>query len=470
MYEPAAAVPALGTAEDILRRAGAVPAHTAFPTVDELLAAMERLRTRRPDLVTVERVGTSRLGEPMPLYHVGAGSRSALVVGGVHPNEPIGSLTALHLVEQLITDDALRDGLDTTWHVMPCADPDGMRLNEGWFADPSDRETYAREFFRPAPTEQVEWTFPFSYKSAYFDAMMPETQALARAIDLTAPELYVPLHNSEGGGAYFYLSRPAPGLYDMLHALPAALGIPLHAGEPEGAHFRVLAPAIYEMGTLEDVYDWSEALGVDPYPPGSGGDASTSYARKHGTLSLIAELPQFSDPAADDTSVTDLSYAGELRRSGEQLVDCGERLVALIAAAAPHLRLDTPLLRAARVFAPLAVSSGEASIARAATPESDRAATVAEVGALEDVVRLHRLRWGGMLTRALRAEVDAGTAAPEVRRVAATAEDLFDGWLQEALTARGAAPLPLSAVIGAQYGAILAAHAELSRERSCASS
>src|SRR5690606_9811634 len=213
VHDTASAATALGTPEDILRRAEAVPAQNSFPTVDELHRAMEELRTRHPEHISVQRIGTSRLGESIPLYRVGAGAHSALVAGGVHPNEPIGSLTILHLVEQLVTDDAFRAALDTTWHIIPCADPDGMRLNEGWFADPADRDRYAREFFRPAPDEQVEWTFPFSYKKAYFDAMMPETQALARAIDLSRPDLYVPLHNSEGGGAYYYLSRPEPELY-----------------------------------------------------------------------------------------------------------------------------------------------------------------------------------------------------------------------------------------------------------------
>lgn len=347
MHDPQAA---LGTAEDILRRAGAVPQLTSIPTVDELNAGLERLRAEHPNLISCERIGTSRLGEPIWLYHVGAGRRSALIVGGVHPNEPIGSLTILHLVEQLAVDAAFRTGADTAWHVVPCADPDGMRLNEGWFADPSDRGLYTREFFRPAPDEQVEWTFPFAYKDAYFDAMMPETVALARAIDLTTPDLYVPLHNSEGGGAYFYVSRPIPALYPLLHEITASCGVPLHTGEPEGAHFTVLADAIYEMGTLQDAYDWTEEAGLDPYPPGSAGEASTSYANRYGALSLIAELPQFGDPAADDSTLTDTIHRDALRRCGERLVETGRMLTGLIAQVDPHVRMDTPLLRAARVF------------------------------------------------------------------------------------------------------------------------
>lgn len=459
MHDPATT---LGTAEDILRRAAAVPDQTQIPTVDELHERIERLRAEHPDLLALERIGTSRLGEPIRLYHLGAGARSALVVGAVHPNEPIGSLTILHLIEQLLHDDSFRDGLDTTWHIVPCADPDGMRLNEGWFADPSDRDRYAREFFRPAPDEQVEWTFPFDYKSAYFDAMMPETQALARAIDSTRPDLYVPLHNSEGGGAYFYLSRPLPELYPLLHQVTASCGVPLHAGEAEGAHFTVLDQAIYEMGTLQDAYDWTEAQGFDPYPPGSAGDASTSYAAKYGTLSLIAELPQFSDPTADDTTPSATIYRDALRQSGRLLVETGATLMRLLERVENQVQMDTALLRAARVFSPMAITAGEGNIARAET-EDDRLATVAEVSSLAGLVDLHRLRWGGMLLRALQAEVDAGLASPDVRNTTRDAREMFDGWLGEAMDRRHATPIPLARVVGVQYGAILAAHAQLER-------
>lgn len=189
-----------------------------------------------------------------------------------------------------------------------------MRLNEGWFAAPGDPQTYFRNFYRPAGFDQVEWTFPFDYKRAYFDAMLPETQALQRAIDLARPDFYVPLHNAESGGAYYYLSEPAEELIPVLHGLAESLQIPLHLGEPEAPHFKELAPAVFEMGTLRDVYDWSEAMGLDPVPEGGAGEASTTYAAKYGTRSLIAELPIWRDEDADDTTVTDTSYAQVLRR------------------------------------------------------------------------------------------------------------------------------------------------------------
>src|SRR5262249_6262307 len=175
----------------------------------------------------LRRIGTSRLGEPLVCLSVGSGALNALIVGMPHPNEPIGAHTATYLARLLFEDDDLRESLDATWHIVPCVDPDGTRLNEGWFKGPYTRTHYARNFYRPASEDQVEWTFPFSYKKAYFDRVLPETLALMRVIDDVKPALLCSLHNAESGGVYYYVSRDAPGLYPALHAIPAHLGLPL---------------------------------------------------------------------------------------------------------------------------------------------------------------------------------------------------------------------------------------------------
>lgn len=449
------------TTREILQRASSVPAKTKFPTVDELHAGMEALREQHSEIISVRRVGTSRLGEHLPLYTFGDGELQVLIIGGVHPNEPIGSWTVLHLTEQLAEDPGLRETMGATWHIMPCADPDAMRLNEGWFDLPSDRGEYSRHFYRPAGNEQVEWTFPFSYKKAYFDTMLPETQAMARAIDDVRPDLYVPLHNAESGGVYYYLSREEPALQHMLHRLPEHLGLPLDKGEPESAHFRELAPAIFEMGTREEAYDWVESLGMDPAPPGGAGESSAGYARKYGTLSMIAELPYWSSPAAEDTTPVDQSYSEILVEYGQALVQSGNTMVRLLERAEPHLTLDTPLIRASRVFVPGVKKSGEHSLRRAENPETERPATVAEQHGNADVLHMFRLRFGGTLLRALRAETAAGTASPELHRIAAELEKVFEEWAAEAEQADPGALVPVETVVGLQYGAVLAACAHL---------
>ncbi|RXZ70440.1 M14 family zinc carboxypeptidase [Agromyces albus] len=449
--------PALaGSVEEILHRAGAVPAATSFPGVDELIARFDAIAAAHPGSIERRRIGTSRRGEPIPMYSVGSGRRNHLVVGGVHPNEPIGALTALHLAQALADRDPFLEALDARWHIVPCIDPDGARLNEAWFSEPGDRRHYGRHFYRPAPTQQVEWSFPTDYKRAYFDEVTSESQALMRVIDRVQPDLYVALHNGEMGGVYYYLSRPVPALHEVLHAIPAGLGLPLDTGEPEAPHLESFAPAIFGMGTIGETYDYYEALGVDPVSV-VGGSSSSEYASRYGTLSLIAELPYWTHPDSDDVSPIDETYAHLLRRTAHGMRELHSSLASILERAEPHLVLETPFLEATRAFVPMFASAAEADEARAQDAAAARPATVAERFGCEDILQCFRLRYGGMLLRALEAETSAGTAGPELHRLAAETAELYREWQSRPSIADDASVVPLALLVGVQYGATLAA-------------
>jgi hypothetical protein len=360
-----------------------------------------------------------------------------------------------HLAATLL-EGGVAAALDATWHIVPCIDPDGARLNEGWFANPTDRRHYARGFYRPAPDEQVEWTFPTSYRDAYFDQVMPETLALMRLLDDVKPALYTSLHNGEMGGVYYYLSRPDAGLTETLLALPAHLGLPLDRGEPESPSLEVYAPAVYGTGTIADSYDYLEGLGLDPSAQ-IGGSSSSEYAARYGTLALVAELPYWIHPEADDVSPSPQSYRTVLERTAAEMAATSAVLAGLLARAEPLLRLDTPFLRATRAFVPMLASIAEMDRTRAADPSAARPATVAEQFSCADIITCFRMRYGGMLVRALRAEVLTGTAPAELRRLAEEAQVVYDGWLAARGPADDAVSAPIASLVGIQFGAILAA-------------
>ncbi|MBF4583641.1 peptidase M14 [Curtobacterium sp. VKM Ac-2865] len=439
--------------DTILRLVREVPDHDGFPLVDDLHARFDALAAAHPDRVTVTRIGTSRLGEPLHSYRIGTGSHAAVIVGGVHPNEPIGSWTALHLAETMLGEDQDATALDVTWHIVPTIDPDGMRLNEAWFHDPYDRVFYSRHFYRPAPDSQVEWTFPNSHKSVYFDQVLPETLAFMRLIDDTEPDLLVSLHNGEMGGVYYYLSEDLPDVIDVLHAVPRALGLPLDTGEPESPHLRELAPAVFAMDGVEQVYDYLEGLGVDPGEHIHGA-SSAAWALRHGALCMVAELPYWSHPDADDQTPTDESYADLLRRCADDLGGSGAELQRVLDAASPMLTLETPFVEASRAFIPMLAATPETDRARADREPATRMATVAERFGCEDLVRCFRLRYGGMLLRALEAETTAGTASAPLRRLRDDLAERYALWQADAVT--DAAPIPVGKLVGVQYGAILA--------------
>ena len=120
----------------------------------------------------------SRSGHPLLCLTIGCGSENAILYGCPHPNEPIGAMM-LEAFSRILAEDAeLRQALDYTFYIIKVWDVDGVRLNEPWFKGPFSITNYVRHFFRPAPTRQVDWTFPIDYKNLHFHDTIPETRAL----------------------------------------------------------------------------------------------------------------------------------------------------------------------------------------------------------------------------------------------------------------------------------------------------
>ncbi|GAA1579149.1 M14 family zinc carboxypeptidase [Kribbella sancticallisti] len=433
----------------------AVPSYSAFAGVDEIVDAMRAIRAEYPDLAQLRRIGTSRLGEPIESLTIAGGGRHAVVFAFPHPNEPIGGLSALHLARRLCADAVLRASFDLTWHIVGCIDPDGTRLNEGWFAGPFTRTHYARHFYRPAGREQIEWTFPFQYKRAYFDDVLPETLGLMRLIDRTRPAFMCSLHNTELGGVYYYLSQPVTELYPTLQAIPAHLGLPLHHGEPESPSMVSLADGIFPEMRTDRMYDYRESIGEDP----SGlrcGATSSEYASQYGTLTLIGELPYWSDPTADDTTPTDTSYATAIRQQGEGLREFLALTTDVLEAVGPQLSTNSPFVRASRYFIPALSRMPDSNSRRADEASAQRPATMAEVTSCADVVHSFRLRYGGMLLRALDGELAVGNGTPTIRSERERLADSYERWCALAEQATPAEPLPIRSLVATQYAAMLA--------------
>ncbi|WP_345568751.1 M14 family zinc carboxypeptidase [Nonomuraea rosea] len=440
-----------------------VPDFDRFATVDEVHAALTRLADDHPGVASLRRIGTSRLGDPLLCLTVGDGPRHAIVAAGPHPNEPIGGLTVTHLATRLCADAELRRSAGYTWHIVGCLDPDGTRLNEGWFAGPFTRAHYGRHFYRPAGDEQVEWTFPFAYKRAYFDRVLPETLALMRLIDDTRPSFVTTLHNGESGGVFYYLNRPEPELQQVLKALPARYGVPLHAGEPEHPSVKQLEQAVYLAPTMEDAYDYLEALGQDPVEH-IGGAASDSYIKRYGALGLTAEVPYWTDASAADTSPSGQVYRDLLLGHAANLHAASAVMDGVLSAVSGDLVTDSPFVRASKCFIPMVAGMAVTDETRAKAAENDRPATVAEVSSCRDLLHSVRLRFGGMLLRALEGELAVGNGTPAIRAQAGELSRTYAEWCAEAEATASDETIPIRHLVSIQYGGILAgaAHAAAS--------
>ena len=446
----------------LLAEIDTVPAYRAFAGVDELHAGLRRIAERHPEVATLRRCGSSRQGNPLWCLTIDGpadGAPEALAFGLPHPNEPIGGLTALHLAERLCADRELRERLGHRWRIVDCVDPDGLRLNEGWLRGPFTRATYARHFYRPAGRDQVEWTFPVNHEQAYFDEPIPETQALMRLIDEHRPALIASLHNSELGGAYYWLSRAEPALHPVLQQVPEHLGIPLDRGEPEAPDLTLLADAIYEATPLATLYERTVSAGGKWLFEGG---STTWYAGRWGSLMLVSELPYWYDARAADTTPAPVTYRAALAANAAAIADLAGLLTRTTAAVDGCLLAPgSPFWRAARFYAGFLDEAAPARLARSAEPAADRPATVAEANSLELNVHEWRLRYGGILLRALRGEAAVGNVRGSVRAALAEVEQRYAEWLAEDAEVAELEPIEIRRLVAVQYAATIAAAAHL---------
>ncbi|SDI06776.1 Zinc carboxypeptidase [Sinosporangium album] len=425
-----------------------------FPTVDQIRARAGALADAHPDIARFDQVGVSTKGEPIERLTIGDGPIHVLVIGMPHPNEPIGMATIDHLATRLCADDAVREGV--TWHFLPCVDPDGTRLNEGWFAGPFTREHYARHFYRPGAEAQVEWTFPYEGGGLSLNSPMPETRAVMKAIDEAKPDLVVSLHNGEFGGVFYYVTDDAPEFADELRSVAERVGVPLYLGAPDAPGSRPVGDAVFVLPSAAEIAAVLTAEGIDPGLLLYGG-SSMDYTRRDGGDgdSLIVELPYWSDARACDQSDSGRTH-GEV--AAESAVGHAATVAALsesFTRLRPRFDVDPVLRDACQAF--LHVLGTMAVAPREADP---RPATVAEAFTSADWVHGLRLRLTGMYLRLLAAVPAPGRGEGDdidVRTELDRVEKLFQGWCADAEAAAPSVPVPIHKLVAVQAGATAAA-------------
>ena len=425
------------TTEDIL---ALVPDYQGFYTVEEMDAKVRALCEAYPETIRGAVIGHSRKEFPIRSMTIGSGPKNALCFACPHPNEPIGMMTLLTLAEILGSHPAYTEETGFTWTLIPCVDPDGTRLNEGWFKGPFSILNYARDFYRPPGEAQVEWTFPIELPGYRFDQPLPETTALTALIDRLKPDFMFSLHNSAFGGAYWYVERADEALCRALQGAAARQGIPLHLGEPEASYVPKWADAVFGSLTLTDMIEDIRARGGELPASGSCGGTSADYLRRvSGGQMMLAELPYFFDARIGDQSESGMSRGDALRegvRISRENYGILERYWDRVH---PLFSPENPFF----AFVDLCIAYHEADmegkLALAASPEGERPALVSEV--FDDLycLRLPECLNLGLAARSCRYEL----ARPERKSAAELAclkecEKSFDrelerlcAWLEE---------------------------------------
>ena len=285
-----------------------IPEYKEFMTISELDDS-SKLLANNFDNVELKEIGKSREKRPIYCLKIGEGKKNALLFAFPHPNEPIGSLSLEFLSHFLAKNPEITKETCYTWYLIKAIDIDGAILNEGWFKGDFTPIKYARNFYRPAGHEQIEWSFPIKYKKLVFETPPPETQALIGLMQEIKPQFMTSLHNSAFGGVYFYVTRGIGNIFADLTEFVKREGLPLHLGEPESPYIKKLHDAIFQTFGTQQMYDFAEAKGIEnPQEFIKIGNSSFDYIRSitnEENFTLVCEIPYFYHNSIKDTSLTD---------------------------------------------------------------------------------------------------------------------------------------------------------------------
>ncbi|WP_028962447.1 hypothetical protein [Sulfobacillus thermosulfidooxidans] len=290
------------------------------------------------------RLGTSRFGHPIPAFKIPGQSRRAVFLGFPHPNEPLGELILEAVVREAI--DRYSPNQRACWYLVPVWDLDGARENEAWWSGIVTVERMIDHWYRPAPSEQVEWAFPLDYGDVRFDQPKPETEAVQRLLDVVHPEVLMSLHNSVFPGSYTLISPQGASLAPRIHETLCTHGLRPLSPCPI-PYVETYADGVFGLPHARLEIDYLRKLD----PRGSlsfydNGAASFDYVGSS-CLSFVMELPLFDWASHPDD--------GHLRRRdmGARHLAAWEQLWEDLEAAFADEDLaqsDDPLLSSPRYF------------------------------------------------------------------------------------------------------------------------
>ncbi|MFW9867819.1 MAG: M14 family zinc carboxypeptidase, partial [Candidatus Thorarchaeota archaeon] len=285
-----------------------IPDYKEFMTIAELDNSSIQLAEKFSNVQLTE-LGRTRENHPIYCLKIGQGEDNTLLFAFPHPNEPIGSMSLEFLSHFLAENPEFTRKTGYTWYLIKAIDVDGAILNEGWFKGEFDPKKYARNYYRPASYDQIEWTFPIKYKNLDFQTPPPETQALMKLMYEIKPKFMYSLHNSGFGGVYFYVTREVGNMLADLIDFVKREGLPLHLGEPEAPYIKALNQAIFKLIGIQEQYDFIKANGVEnPADILRCGTSSNDYLKTityNKSMALVCEMPYFYDEAINDISLTE---------------------------------------------------------------------------------------------------------------------------------------------------------------------
>lgn len=290
---------------DVSEVVRAVPHFDKFSSVAELHALVEELRTD-PGF-EIEVAGSSANGVPIHYLRFGQGSVQALVVAFPHCKEPIGGLTVYSLMTLLHQRHPALVNADVEWHIVPCIDPDGALLNEGWTQQPVTMESYVKGFYVQVLGEQVDGSFPLKHKNLVWTTPSIEAEILRTIIDRVQPDFFYSLHNAWTGGAQYFLNRDiGSSHYEQLYKLLAEQNVPVQKQPIWREFLTPFGEGVVENWSVKKFYDYLERSAPNPEEFIIYGGGSWDYLEevKPDALVFVTEIGYVLHPKDDSEKLT----------------------------------------------------------------------------------------------------------------------------------------------------------------------
>jgi hypothetical protein len=311
---------------DVQEVVSAVPHFDTFCSVAKLHAQVESLRG--DPAFEVENAGSSVGGVPIHHVRFGKGSVKALVVGFPHCKEPICGLTVFSLLRLLQQRNRALCNADVEWHIVPCIDPDGALLNEGWTQKPVTLESYMRNFYVQALRDQVDGSFAVKHKKLVWNEPSKEAAVLQKLLAQIRPDFFYSLHNAWTGGAFYFLSRDIDHKYhDELYRLLDRQSFPLQKRPIWRDVCAQFGVGIVELWSIRKHYDQLEKITPSPEKLLQFGGGSWDYLEeiKPDALTFVAEMGYVRHPGDESDRET-----GENLRRFKLRVDADSKYLATV--------------------------------------------------------------------------------------------------------------------------------------------
>jgi len=242
--------------------------------------------------------------------------------------EPIGGLTVYSLLLALLNGNPALCGADVEWHIVPCIDPDGAKLNESWSQQPFSFHKYLRGFYLEPPADQVDTSFPITHKKLSVDRPSNEATILKHIMDQSRPDFFFSLHNTLVGGTFCFVSRDiGSSWYRQIAELMQQEGFTVQRRPLWREMSASFADGVVEMFSIRRYYDYLEKTSDSPETAIHFGAGSWDYLAeiKPDALTFVAEMGYVRHPWDDSNEVLDVNFRQFLLR-----LDAESRYIATV--------------------------------------------------------------------------------------------------------------------------------------------